>query len=84
MNWQEILIILVPLLGMMSWIYNKLEKRFEKIEEKFGKIDQRFDHIEEKLRNIDLRLARLEGRFDERGYWESRYYKNGTHDTEEK
>ena len=71
MNWQEILIILVPILSLMSWTYSKLEKKFVKVEDDFKEVKQI-------LHSLDMRLTRLEGRFDERGYWESR--KTGTHD----
>ncbi len=39
-----------------------------------------YQEVQRKLRSIDNRLTRLEGRFDERGYWESR--RNGTSETE--
>lgn len=99
MIWQEILLIVVPIMGMMAWVYNRIEKkadersnqvnkqfekidaRFEKIDARFEKIDARFDQIDEKLHALDMRLTRLEGRFDERGYWESReWHKTGTED----
>lgn len=41
----------------------------------FGKMAQRIEVIErevKKIESIDQKLARLEGRFEERGYWESR------------
>lgn len=65
MNWQEILIILVPLMGMMTWVYNRIDKKIDK--------------LSEMMQDINMRLTRLEGRFEERGYWESRNYrKTGT------
>ncbi len=94
MNWQDILTLLVPILGFMGWVYNRIEKkleknmqqidaRFSKVDERFNKVDERFDRIEEKLQSLDNRLTRLEGRFDERGYWEARsrdWHKTGTED----
>lgn len=88
MNWQEILTIMVPILGMLGWVYNRVDKRFDKIDQRFEKVDQRFEKInqrfekvEEKLDSMNMRLTRLEGRFEERGYWESRdYHKTGTED----
>lgn len=47
----------------------ELRKDLAEIKDKIGK-------VEDRLNSIDLRLTRLEGRFDERGYWESR--KTGT------
>jgi len=75
MHWQEILTILVPILGLMSWVYNRIEKKIEKTA---AETNARLDKIDTKLDNLNIRLTRLEGRFDERGYWESR--KTGTHD----
>jgi hypothetical protein len=71
MNWQEILIILVPILGLLSWVYSRLEKQFDAVNKKL-------EDVRTVLHSLDMRLTRLEGRFDERGYWESR--KTGTHD----
>lgn len=40
-----------------------------------------FKEVQEDLKQIDRRLTRLEGRFDERGYWESReHFRTGTED----
>lgn len=37
--------------------------------------------IKQDIKSIDQRITRLEGRFDERGYWEAREYrKTGTED----
>jgi len=72
MDWKEILTILVPILGMMAWVYNRIDKKFEKVEERFDKVDRKLD-------DLNMRLTRLEGRFDERGYWEAReFHKTGT------
>lgn len=82
MNWQDILVILVPILGLMSWVYARIDKKFEQVDQKFEnlekKMDRKFDEVIKVLHSLDMRLTRLEGRFDERGYWESR--KTGTHD----
>lgn len=75
MNWQEILIILVPILSLLAWTYNRIDKKFESLEQK---MDSGFKDLKDSLHSLDMRLTRLEGRFDERGYWESR--KTGTHD----
>ena len=75
MNWQDILVILVPILGLMSWVYARIEKKMEHLEQK---METKFDDVIKVLHSLDMRLTRLEGRFDERGYWESR--KTGTHD----
>ncbi len=90
MTWQELLMILVPSLSALAWVYNRIDKKFDKIDKTFEKIDQRLDTIDKKfeavlmeikeirrdIQSIDVRMSLLEGRFDERGYWESRIYKN--------
>lgn len=85
MNWQEILIILVPILGLMSWVYSRIEKKADErhasMEKKFDMVFQELKSIRDDIHQIDKRLTKLEGRFDERGYWESREFrKTGTED----
>lgn len=89
MNWQDILAILVPLISLIGWGYHRLDKRFESLDKRFESIDKKFDSIDRKfellmqelkairedIHKLDVRLTRLEGRFDERGYWESREWK---------
>lgn len=74
MNWQEILTILVPILGMLAWVYNRMDKRFDSV-------DRELDLTRSDIHNLDMRLSKLEGRFEERGYWEAREHrKTGTED----
>ena len=74
MNWQEILIILVPMLGFMGWVYGRIDKKFDKMEQqidqRFEKVDQRFDKIEEKISRLDSRVARIEGHLVGMHHWE--------------
>ena len=103
MDWKELLTILIPTLGFLAWVYNRLDKKFDKMEDKFNKMedkfDKRFEEVDKRFEKVDkqfekmydvineikkdtyrieMRITRLEGQFDERGYWESR--KTGTHD----
>ena len=85
MHWQDILTILVPLLALMGWCYNRIEKkadeRFNKSEERFKMIMDELKSTRKDLQSIDMRLSRLEAKFEERGYWESRLArKTGTED----
>lgn len=68
MNWQEILTILIPILGLMGWVYARIEK---KLEGGFAEIKEELRLMRQDIHQLDMRLTRLEGRFDERGYWES-------------
>lgn len=86
MNWQEVLSILVPLIALMGWVYTRIEKkadeRLKLIDEKFKLVIDELKLINEKIHSLDIRLTKLEGRFEERGYWESReWYKTGTENT---
>lgn len=38
----------------------------------FSQIKDDLKSIKDDVKSLDMRLTRLEGRFDERGYWESR------------
>lgn len=74
MNWQEILVILVPILGLMGWVYSRIDKKLDELKDEIKEVKKDISSIKD-------RLTRLEGRFDERGYWESREYrKTGTDD----
>jgi hypothetical protein len=83
MDWKDILTILLPLLAMLGWVYKKIEIKVDKIHDRFDKIELRFIKVDEKLDSMNMRLMRLEGRFEERGYWESRIIrKTGTENQE--
>lgn len=85
MNWEEILTILIPILGFMGWVYSRIEKKIEAgnlaIKAEVKEIKEELKEIKKEISSVKDRLTRLEGRFDERGYWESReYHKTGTED----
>ena len=72
MHWQDILAIVVPLMALMGWMYSRIDKKFELV---FKELKS----IREDLYKLDMRLSRLEAKFEERGYWESRLMnKTGT------
>lgn len=47
MNWQEILTILLPLLALMSWVYNRIEK---KADERFNLLQKKIDDLRSELK----------------------------------
>jgi hypothetical protein len=65
MNWELILQVTAPIFLVMGYVWNKIDKRFDAL-------DKRMERTENCLVAIDRRLSHLEGRFEERGYWESR------------
>lgn len=44
MNWQEVLTILIPILSLMAWVYNRIEKRFDAIMEELKSIRADIHH----------------------------------------
>ena len=46
MNWPEVLTILVPLVGLMGWVYNRIEK----------KADERFRELKEEIKETKKEL----------------------------
>lgn len=79
MNWSLFLQITIPICGLIAWAWSRLDKKFDAQDKKFDIQDKKFDtlienitDIKKDIRSIDSRLSRLEGRFEERTYWESR------------
>lgn len=69
---------IIVLLVFGFYFLNCVGKRFNKLE---TKCEKEFDNIKSELKSInqnifhlDQRTTRIEGRFEERGYWESRSY----------
>lgn len=66
MQWDQtltiIITVLVPMITGFIWVISRM--------------DRKFDDVLRDLRSIDSRLSKMEGRIEERGYWESR--KTGT------
>lgn len=60
------------LIGTAVLVWLLTSYRFKKIEEKMKKIEEILTEIKITNNSMDRRLTRLEGRFEERGYWESR------------
>jgi hypothetical protein len=54
--------VIIMLGSLMLYLHSSTDKRLDKIDERLAYIER--DHGE--------RLARIEGAFQERGYWESR------------
>ena len=65
MEWQEVFAILIPIVSLMGFFYMRIDKKSDKI------ID-RIENVDQSINSLNMRLTRLEGRFEERGYWESR------------
>lgn len=58
MNWQEILTILVPILGLLSWTYTRIDKKIDRLTDH---MDGEFAEVKKSLHSLDMRLTRLEG-----------------------
>jgi chaperonin cofactor prefoldin len=79
---QENLQILATLGSALSvYIFMRLgaRKDIKEVEKRLDIIEVRLEKVEIKIDSMNTRLTRLEGRFEERGYWESREpRRNGT------
>ena len=53
-------------------VKNDMAQFREDTRKDLNRIDNDLKEIKADLKSIDQRITRLEGRFDERGYWESR------------
>src|SRR5438309_1382781 len=56
--------------GFLWWVRSSLSKLIQNQEKKI-------EEIQKDIKSIDQRLNKLEGRFEERGYWESRFDNRG-------
>lgn len=75
----QILATLGSALAVYLFIRMGARKDVRSVELRMDKIETRMEKFENKLEIMNDRLTRFEGRFDERGYWESRsFYKTGT------
>lgn len=63
MDWTIFFQVTLPMIGGFGWMIIRMDKKF--------------DRLDDKIQSIDSRLSRLEGKFDERGHWESRDKKIG-------
>lgn len=67
---------LAIVIAFLVWLRNNLRKHAEEktnlLAEKLDAIDKKITAIASDVKSIDHRLTKLEGRFEERGYWESR------------
>ena len=72
MNWQEILIILVPLLGLMAWVYNRLDKRFDAILNEMKDMRKDIQDLRKDIQSLDSRISRIEGQLTGIYHWEPR------------
>ena len=80
MSWISDNLQTLATLGSALAVYIFIRKNARRESDELrSEMRQEFKEIKEELKQIDRRLTRLEGRFDERGYWESREYrKTGT------
>lgn len=69
-NIQEI----ISLIAVVWFVTNG---KFKNLNTKYKKIIEDLKDIKHDVKSIDTRLSRLEGRFEERGQWESRDKKIG-------
>ena len=73
LNWQLILTIvgsiLIPIAAAIGWMISHFDKKIDDV--RTG-LHSDINNIREDIKRLDCRLSRMEGRYEERGYWESR------------
>lgn len=63
MDWTIFLQVTLPMAAGFGWMIVRMDKGF--------------NSLSERINRLDSRLSRLEGKFDERGNWESHNKKLG-------
>jgi chaperonin cofactor prefoldin len=77
----QILATLGSALAVYIFIRMGAKRDVQNVEKRLDKVENSLDSINKTLHSLDMRLTKLEGRFEERGYWESReWHKTGTED----
>jgi predicted nucleic acid-binding Zn-ribbon protein len=85
MEWKDALLIdfcmIVFVFGLMGYITSRdrrrrVEERIDRVEEKMHRLSEDLNSLCRDVKNVERRLVRLEARFEERGCWESREFKN--------
>ena len=65
MEWTEVLSISVPILALMGWVYNRIEKkadeRHKDIKYDMKEIKGDIKELKISIQNLDSRVSRIEG-----------------------
>ena len=56
MNWQDILLIVVPLGGFMAWIYSRIDKRFDGVYSDLKEINSKLNDVDKRLYAVETVL----------------------------
>lgn len=56
MNWQDILAIVIPLGAFLSWIYSRIDKKFDRFEGEFKEINIKLSDIDKRLYAVETVL----------------------------
>lgn len=79
-----ILSIVIPLGAFMKWVLNEVRQSlrdFEfRISKELNEIKTDIKEVKTEVSQYKDRMTKLEGRFEERGYWESRIYHQKEYD----
>lgn len=69
MNWQDILAIIIPLGGLLSWIYSRIDKRFDEMKLEINKIKTEsatdIKEIRSDLGILNTRIAVIESKLSD-------------------
>lgn len=56
MNWQDILLIVIPLGGFMAWIYSRIDKRFDGVNAELKETNSKLNDIDKRLYAVETVL----------------------------
>ena len=57
----DIIKIIGPILGVLAWMYNRIDKRFDSVDKKFDSIMTELKEIRTDIRALDNRISHIEG-----------------------
>lgn len=58
--------VIIPIGGLMAWIYTRIDKRFDFIDKRFDSIESELKEIKSSIHSVDIRVGRLETQDEER------------------
>lgn len=77
MDWSLLLQVTIPLFGAGAWLWSRIDKRFERIENRLQSLES---STNKGFNDLNGRLSKLEGRVDLLASWVERvmFDKTGT------
>ena len=71
MNWQEILMIIAPIITFMGWVYNRIDKKIDGL--KF-ELKEDIKDLRKDVQAIESRVSHIEGQLVRMNPYEARWH----------